>query len=309
MSLDPQIQIFINHLRAERGLSANTIDAYSNDLSQLSSMLLASTKAKEISWSKVNEPTLETIIIELKNAYYSDTSIARKLASLKSFFRFLHEENIVHSNPAEKLKVRRPTRTLPNSLSEQDVVRILNASSKRSGLEGYRDRAMFEVTYAAGLRVSEVVGPQGLQQSSLNLDDGWIRVTGKGSKERLAPVYPGIIELLRFYLNDIRPNLLARSKKSRRLTSALFVNSQGSSMTRQGYWLILKKTAAREGLEGKLSPHTFRHSFATHLLNGGASLRHVQNLLGHANISTTQIYTHLTDSQVREAFNKAHPRA
>ena len=304
---DLNIHSFINHLRAERGLSSNTINSYSSDLTQISKLLYP-TKAA-VDWVKVDQSTLEAMLIHFKDLHYSDTSIARKLASLKSFFRFLHEEGIVDSNPAEELNVRRPHRNLPSALSEEEVVRLLNAAGSRSGLEGSRDRVMFELTYAAGLRVSEVVGPKGLQLSSLNIDNGWIRVKGKGDKERLSPVYPGIAQMLHNYIDKVRPKFLARSKKNLRVTTALFINSQGTSMTRQGYWLILKKAASKENLGEKVSPHTLRHSFATHLLNGGASLRHVQSLLGHANISTTQIYTHLTSQQIKAAFSKAHPRA
>tara|TARA_Y100001936_G_C16086247_1_gene681979 strand:- start:3199 stop:4134 length:936 start_codon:yes stop_codon:yes gene_type:complete len=304
---NPHVHSFINHLRAERGLAANTVDAYRSDLQQISEYFSKDKITDNL--INVDQSSLEELILKLKNSSYSDTSIARKLASLKSFFRFLHEEGIVLTNPAEKLNVRSAYRNLPITLSEQEVVRLLKAASARTGLEGLRDRAMFELTYAAGLRVSEIVGPQGLQISSLNLENGWIRITGKGNKERLSPVYPGVAILIRHYVNEVRPKLLVRSKRNLRATSALFINSRGTSMTRQGFWLLLKKTAAKEGLETKISPHTLRHSFATHLLNGGASLRHVQSLLGHANISTTQIYTHLTNQQIKEAFRKAHPRA
>jgi integrase/recombinase XerD len=168
---------------------------------------------------------------------------------------------------------------------------------------------MIELTYAAGLRVSEVVGPTGVELGGLGLDDGWVRVMGKGSKERMVPLYPGIVARLKHYVREARPQLAGRGDRRRRPSPAVFLNARGKPLTRQGYWLVLKRCAAVAGIETRLSPHTLRHSFATHLLRGGAPLRHVQELLGHASIATTQIYTHLTDDQVRKVFEGAHPRA
>jgi integrase/recombinase XerD len=168
---------------------------------------------------------------------------------------------------------------------------------------------MLELTYAAGLRVSEVVGPNGIELASLNLDDDWVRVLGKGSKERVVPLYPAITERLRYFIREARPVLAARGDSRRAAPRAVFLNAQGRPLTRQGFWLALQRAVAVSGVTMKVTPHTLRHSFATHLLRGGASLRHVQELLGHASIATTQIYTHLTDDQVRRVFDHAHPRA
>lgn len=300
---DQQIQSFLSHLRAERGLSANTIAAYRGDLLQLRHHL----RTKR--WDAVREADIAASRIRLKQLDYADTSIARKMAAARSFFRFLLEEGAVGSIPAEKVQVRRPARSLPNVLSEDEIVQLLRAASARPGPAGVRDRVMLELTYAAGLRVSEVVGFQGIEVGAINPDAGWVRVRGKGSRERLAPVYPGIMGQIATYIEDVRPKLLAHSRSKNPITTSLFVNLSGGPMTRQGYWLCLRRAAALANLRKKLTPHTLRHSFATHLLRGGASLRHVQELLGHASISTTQIYTHLTDHQVREAFNRAHPRA
>ncbi len=304
---DQQIEAFLSHLRAERGLSANTIAAYRADLTQLQRLL--GRGPSDIRWTAVAQRDVENARLTLAKRGYSETSLARKTAASRSFFRFLLEEGVIDSNPAEHMRSRRPARSLPDVLTEQEAARLLKAASARPGPEGVRDRVMLELTYAAGLRVSEVVGPQGLSVAALSLDSGWIRVLGKGSKERLAPVYPGIVHQLASYVRDIRPQLLAHSKRRGPVTTALFLNARGGAMTRQGYWLVLKRAGARGEIRRRLSPHTLRHSFATHLLRGGASLRHVQELLGHASISTTQVYTHLTDRQVRETFERAHPRA
>ena len=303
---DQEIDAFLSHLRAERGFSANTVAAYRSDLLQLR---IALAESGDVRWAEVAQRDVEEARLSLGDAGYSGASLARKLAAARSFFRFLHEEGAIDDNPAERLQARKPSRILPNVLAEREVVALLRAASERPGPEGVRDRVMLELTYAAGLRVSEVVGPQGLELSALNLDDGWVRARGKGAKERLAPVYPGVVRQIARYVSGARAELLARSKRRGPVATALFLNANGRSMTRQGYWLILKQAGARAGVERKLTPHTLRHSFATHLLNGGASLRHVQELLGHANIATTQIYTHLTGKQVREAFEHAHPRA
>lgn len=304
---DQQIEAFLSHLRAERGLSVNTIAAYRSDLAQLQEALVGS--GRDVRWAEITQRDMEDARLGLGDQGYAGTSLARKVAAARSFFRFLLEEGVIDANPAERLKAPRPSRTLPDVLSERDVVRLLQAASERPGPEGVRDRVMLELTYAAGLRVSEVVGPQGLGLSALSLDDGWIRVFGKGSKERLAPVYPGIVRQISAYVRDVRPQLLAHAKRRGPVATALFLNSNGYPMTRQGFWFVLKKAGARAGISKKLTPHTLRHSFATHLLHGGAPLRHVQELLGHASIATTQVYTHLTDHQVREAFEHAHPRA
>ena len=304
---DQQIEAFLSHLRAERGFSVNTIAAYRSDLAQLQEALVGN--ERDVRWADVSQRDVEDVHLSFGERGYAGTSLARKIAAARSFFRFLIEEGVIDTNPAERLQTRRPSRTLPDVLTERDIVRLLQAASERPGPEGVRDRVMLELTYAAGLRVSEVVGPQGLELSALSLDGGWVRVYGKGGKERLAPVYPGIVLQITSYVREVRPQLLAHAKRRGPVPSALFLNANGYPMTRQGYWFVLKKAGARADISRKLTPHTLRHSFATHLLHGGAPLRHVQELLGHASIATTQVYTHLTDGQVREAFEHAHPRA
>ncbi len=309
-SPDEQIEAFLNHLRAERGFSLNTIASYQSDLEQLAAEFQKKDQApRDIDWDDIGAPLLERYSLGLVERGYTLSTQARKIAAVRSFFRFLAEEGVVRENPAERLVVRRPMRVLPDVLTEAQVVAVLRAAEARPGPEGARDRVMLEITYAAGLRVSEAVGPQGLGVERLQLDAGWVRVLGKGAKERLVPLYPGIVERLRHYLAEARPQLLARSLGGRQPTTMVFLNSRGRPITRQGYWLVLKDCARRAGISAHLTPHTLRHSFATHLLRGGAPLRHVQELLGHANIATTQVYTHLTKEQVREAVEKAHPRA
>ena len=303
---DQLIDAFLSHLRAERALSPNTVAAYRADLDQLAGMLASS--PRPIDWVRVTPRDLDSYSSRLRDLGYAESTIGRKIAAVRSFFRFLIEETVVETTPAEHLRPRRSGRPVPHVLSEAEVVALLESADGPAPASA-RDRAMLELTYAAGLRVSEVVGPQGLDVGGVSLDSGWVRVLGKGSKERLVPLYPGIVERLRAYLRDARPQLVARARRSRTRSAALFPNARGAPMTRQGFWLVLRRCAARAGLGSRLSPHTLRHSFATHLLRGGAPLRHVQELLGHASIATTQVYTHLDDAQVREAFTRAHPRA
>jgi integrase/recombinase XerD len=303
---DAQVAAFLSHLRSERGLAPNTVSAYRSDLAQLAGVLWK--RLVELNWARVTSRRLEDYTFALVDQGYGRASIARKIATTRSFFQFLAEEDVINRSPADRLRVRRAGRSLPNVLSELDVVAILEASGTGPGPERVRDRAMVELTYAAGLRVSEVVGDSGVELSRLNLDDGWVRVLGKGSKERVVPLYPGIVDRLRSYIREARPLLGAKAQR-RAGPRALFLNARGKPLTRQGYWLVLRQAVAVSGVAGRVTPHTLRHSFATHLLRGGASLRHVQELLGHATIATTQIYTHLTDDQVRQAFESAHPRA
>jgi integrase/recombinase XerD len=306
---DPHIEAFLAHLRAERGFSPNTISAYRSDLSQLATIIRPGQRT--IDWAGLRKRKLDDYSIKLGRLGYGAATRARKIAAVRSLFGFLAEEAIVSHNPADHLRAKRQGQTLPDVLSEDEVVALLETAAEKSWPEGERDATMLELTYAAGLRVSEVVGPLGISLASLQLDSGWIRVMGKGSKERVVPLYPGIVDRLHHYIREVRPTLVTRGSLKSRATrqTALFLNAQGRPLTRQGYWLIIKQCAAQARIASRLSPHTLRHSFATHLLRGGASLRHVQEMLGHANIATTQIYTHLSGDQVRREYEKAHPRA
>ena len=222
---------------------------------------------------------------------------------MKSFYSYLTAEGVVEKDPTETLSSPRVGKTLPKALSVREIDELLEQPRKRSTPEAKRDRAMLELLYATGMRVSELVALD-LDSIELHNNLATVRCVGKGSKERLIPIHEQAVHALRIYLQDARPEM-ARSKRER----GLFINRRGERLTRQGFWLILKNYARLANIPSDVTPHTLRHSFATHMLRGGAPLRSVQELLGHANISTTQIYTQLTDEHVRRVYEHAHPRA
>ena len=294
-----RVNTFLNYLAVEKGFSGNTIVAYRNDLYQLIRFVEDSTE--EHAWENVNQQILSLFVLNLGKNGYSSTTIARKIASAKSLFSFLLEEGSIPENQAEDLVSPRIGRTLPTALSENEVNLLLKAPMEFHDREAPRDKAMLELLYATGMRVSELVS---LNLSDINLSEGYIRCFGKGSKERLIPIHEAAVEDLTFYIDTTR-NDLQRNKREQ----ALFLNRRGDRLTRQGFWLILKGYADKVGIKSSVTPHTIRHSFATHMLRGGASLRQVQEFLGHASISTTQVYTHLTDEHLRQEYDQAHPRA
>jgi integrase/recombinase XerD len=294
---------FLDYLAVEKGLSQNTIEAYRNDLQQLASFMQEeATKLGSIPpWSGFNRQSMLRYLLNLKERNYAPTTVARKVAAAKSFFSFMTSEGIIKTNPTEDLGSPKVGKSLPKPISVSQVRRLLEQPAKLATLEAKRDRAMLELLYACGMRVSELV--------SLNLDDvdtegGYVRCFGKGHKERLIPVHKQAALAVEEYLKETRPQL-AYSETEK----ALFLNRRGERLTRQGLWQILKGYAKSAELETEITPHTLRHSFATHMLNGGADLRAVQELLGHANISTTQVYTHLTTEHIRSSYEKSHPRA
>ena len=293
---------FLSYMTAERGVSVHTVAAYRNDLNQLVDYLHSqpSLNGSAGFWDSVDERTLTKYVLWLHDQGYSDTTRARKVASARSFFRFLVEEGFRATDPSENLSSPRVGRSLPEVLTLEEVEELLRAPSGDSPLDS-RDRAMLELLYASGTRVSELVS---LDLEDIDLDQGFIRCFGKGSKERLIPVHPNAVKVLQDYLEYGRP-ALAKQRSGR----ALFLNRRGERITRQGFWLVLRSRAKQAGITRKMTPHTLRHSFATHLLRGGAPLRHVQELLGHASVTTTQVYTHLTSEHVRTEYEKAHPRA
>lgn len=294
-----QINAFLHYLGVEKGFSGNTIAAYRNDLYSLAEYLRKG--GRHSSWQDLGSDTLADYVVDLQNRGYSPTTLARKIASVKSFFAFLVEEGIVVVNPTEELRAPRIGRTLPKALSEEEVERLLRAPAQLQTPEGERDRAMLELLYATGMRVSELVS---LDLDDVNLDQGFVRCRGKGDKERLLPFHEDASETLQEYIEDARVTL-----KGPRKERALFLNRWGDRLTRQGFWLILKEHAADAGITTPVTPHTIRHSYATHMLRGGASLRQVQEFLGHASISTTQVYTHLTDDHLKDEYERTHPRA
>ena len=295
-----EIDTFVNHLAVERGLSANTLAAYRNDLSALAKFQCPKNKPA-ISWGSVKERDIRNFLDDLDKRGYSLATKSRKIASAKSFFNFLKSEGIIHNNLMDEVRQPRSGQVLPKALSIEEVDLLLNFKSEKQSTEDLRDGVMVELMYAAGLRVSELVG---LNIRDVDLDVGSVRTIGKGYKERIIPIYETAVKSISEYVTIIRP-IHSQSQKQ----EALFLNRRGSRLTRQAVWLRLRKLAITVGISDKITPHMLRHSFATHLLHGGASLRHVQELLGHSNIATTQIYTHLTDKHIRNEYAKAHPRA
>ena len=298
-----EIQSFLNHLSIEKGFSENTIYAYRNDLGQLATFVeeLAMVQGYDPQWSTVDRNLLISYILNLKERNYAPATMARKVAAIKSFFGFLVSEGIIKSDPTENLSSPRVGKSLPKPLSAAEVEALLGEPAKLSSPEAKRDVAMIELLYAGGMRVSELMATN---TGDVNLDAGFVRCFGKGSKERIIPIHRKAAQALEEYLVEARPQLL-RNKEA----NALFLNRRGERLTRQGFWLILKAYAKAAGIKTVVTPHTLRHSFATHMLSGGADLRAVQELLGHANISSTQVYTYLTTEHARQAYEKAHPRA
>ncbi|MBN1946118.1 MAG: site-specific tyrosine recombinase XerD [Bradymonadales bacterium] len=298
--LDDAIEQFLAHLRVERGLARNTLRAYGTDLAQFAAFLVEQGKrrADEASPELVNQFMLDRL-----DRGESTRTLARKLVSIRRLYRFLAQERMVVADPTATIDSPPIRRTLPVVLSESEVERLLSAPGTDTA-EGLRDRTMLEVLYATGLRVSELVG---LRLRNLDLTVGLIRTMGKGSKERLVPLTDPAISLLSTYLSQVRPSLLAKAG-GRGATDALFVTRRGRPMTRQGFWKNLKRYALVAGIRTEVSPHKLRHSFATHLLEHGADLRSVQELLGHSDISTTQIYTHVTRERLKRIHRTYHPR-
>ncbi|MBI4282691.1 MAG: site-specific tyrosine recombinase XerD [Chloroflexi bacterium] len=302
------VKVFLDYLTAERGLSQNTVSAYGNDLSQLVDFLEESWHLPSGSrgWQSVGQPMLTQYALDLQKRGYSATTRARKIASAKSFFNFLFEEGLISQDPTESLASPRIGRALPKSLSEEEVGLLLEEASRGSSLEARRDMAMIELMYATGMRVGELVS---LAVGDLNLKEKYVRCLGKGAKERVINIHDEAVNALDTYLREVRPHLLSQRKEDGVNEDALFLNRRGERLTRQGFWLILKGCGRRANMKTPITPHTLRHSFATHMLRGGAPLRYLQELLGHASITTTQVYTHLAQEQVQKEYDKAHPRA
>jgi len=293
---DPDILIdqFVHHLRMEKGLSNNTVQSYSRDLNRFVEYL-----------SQNNIYLLDTTQAQIQqylgflNKSLSIRSLNRNLSSIKMFFRFLRLEGEIEHNPSRLVVSPKLPKRLPKTFSLEEVERLLNAPDPSTDL-GLRDQAMLELLYATGLRVSELVG---LMVSNLNLEAGFIRTLGKGAKERMVPVGEKALEVTRRYLFQARQNILKG-----RSSTHLFLNSRGKPISRQGFWKIIRKYGIMAGIKNHITPHSLRHSFATHLLEGGADLRAVQIMLGHADISTTQIYTHVTGERLKQVHEKYHPR-
>ncbi|MGB8000027.1 MAG: site-specific tyrosine recombinase XerD [Anaerobacillus sp.] len=296
--MEDQVQDFLHYLIVERSLSKNTLDAYRRDLAQYSKHL--NEKEALSSFQEVRRTHIVNYLYELKDQGKASTTIARNIASIRSFHQFLLREKAVDQDPSVHIETPKTERKLPKILSTSEVEQLLEAPDYSTPF-GKRDRAMLEVLYATGLRVTELVD---LKTEDIHLTMGFIRTIGKGNKERIVPLGSMAREALTTYLGEGRGQMMKRNK-----TDFLFLNHRGERLSRQGFWKILKKLAVKANIVKPLTPHTLRHSFATHLLENGADLRAVQELLGHADISTTQIYTHVTKARLKDIYSTYHPRA
>jgi integrase/recombinase XerD len=300
-----RVEAFLHYLSAERGASKNTIDAYRNDLSGFTAFAGSESNNGHSPDTPrcIDRDLVIGYIADLNGRRYAKATVARKVAALKSFCAFLLDHGDLTSNPTAQIDSPRAPKPVPKPMSTEEVDALLAVPLNSDTPEATRDASMLQLMYATGMRVTELV--------SLNLDSlhlvpppAYVRCVGKGAKERTIPVHSEAVSALERYLDDSRPALLKG-----RPQSALFVNRRGERLTRQGFWLILKGYARTAGINSHVTPHTLRHSFATHLLRGGASVRDVQELLGHANVSTTQVYTQLADEHLREVYEAVHPRA
>ena len=294
--ISSELERFTTALWLERGLSDNTREAYSRDVQGLNTWLLDQSRGNALTAS---ESDVQAYLGARLSQGSSHRSISRLLSSLRSFYQYLVREGDLSSDPTQHLDRPKPSRPLPKSLSESEVDQLLNAPDTSVMVE-HRDLAMLEVLYASGLRVSELVG---LTLPQLSLNQGVVRVFGKGGKERLVPLGEAAIETVTDYLGATRQALLKD-----RQSDVLFPSNRGKVMTRQTFWYRIKIYAKRAGIDPNLSPHTLRHAFATHLINHGADLRVVQMLLGHSDLTTTQIYTHVARSRMQALHEKHHPR-
>ncbi|QQE76917.1 site-specific tyrosine recombinase XerD [Alicyclobacillus sp. SO9] len=288
---------FIDYLSVERGLSKNTLESYQRDLTSFAVYLkkLSSTGLLE-----ANRTHLLGYMSYLQSCGRANSTMSRNLASLRSFYHYLLRSEVIEADPTVHVETPKIEKRLPKVLTVDEVERLLSAPNTASA-SGIRDKAMLELLYATGIRVTELIS---IQISDVNLSAGFLKCMGKGSKERIIPIGDVAQGALRGYLNGSRDKLLRKHQ-----TEALFLNHLGEQMSRQGFWKLLKKYSQAAGITKDITPHTLRHSFATHLLERGADLRSVQEMLGHADISTTQIYTHVTRGRLKEVYATAHPRA
>lgn len=299
--LDVAIDAYLTYLHVERGLAPATIRAYRADLADF-----AASRGTSRTWAGGSGPVVDYLAARTRRGRRSDpglatSSLRRRAAALKGFYRFAYGEGTIGTDVAAHIDLPRASRLLPETLTVDEVERLLDAAAGSP-----RDRALLELLYAAGLRISEVIG---LDREDLSIDGAFVRVIGKGDKERLVPVGEVALDAITGWLNGPRQTLLQVANVAPLRGGPLFLGDRGRRLARQQAWAAVKRAAAQAGLAARVSPHTLRHSFATHLLEGGADLRIVQELLGHASISTTQLYTHLTGERIRDVYSRAHPRA
>lgn len=295
--IDILIQRFLDHVAVERGLSDNTVASYGRDLAQFAGFLAK----RDVSDARdIDEACLTGFLDKLNREKYAATSVARKVSAVRNLIKFLCAEREIDKSPLIALETARPPRRLPKTMDIDEVSRLLDAPDIRDDL-GLRDKAMLETLYATGLRVSELIN---LEVDEVSLRMGFLRCVGKGDKERAVPLGEIAAEYIRAYIDRARSRLTGGER-----SEYLFLTKQGHPMSRVMFWKIIKKYAAQAGISSPITPHTLRHSFATHLLERGADLRSVQEMLGHASIATTQIYTHVTRDHLREVYAESHPRA
>ncbi len=302
LNFDLAASSFLNHLQIERGLAANSISAYRRDLNKFAVFL----KDKQL--SDVDPETITHFETSLREANISVASINRVDSTLRSFFKHLQQE-YGYADPTLEIAPKKSARRLPKALTIAQIVSMINASLREGQPITFRDQAMLELLYSSGARVSELIGINLSDLSKIETDDGiltTLKLRGKGSKERIVPLGSFASKAIEDYMVRVRPELAAKSSKT---TAALFLNSRGSRISRQSAWQMVLDAAEAAGVSDHVSPHVFRHSYATHLLDGGADIRVVQELLGHASVTTTQIYTLITIDKVRESYSMAHPRA
>jgi integrase/recombinase XerD len=294
-ALSPRIDAFLSMIAVEKGLSRNTLEAYSRDLARFTEFVLERALSR---WDEVTSSDVRAYVSWIRQRGLGTKSVARHLVTLRRFYRFLESEGVVTRSPVPKLSLGNGARKLPQILSAEELRTLLNQPSPAKAL-GRRDRAMLELLYASGLRVSELVT---LETRQVNFQGDYLLVKGKGSKVRAVPFGRWAREKLLDYLRDVRPRL------ARRAGPFLFITRSGKPLTRQAFWKLIRGHARAAGIDRRVTPHTLRHSFATHLLEGGADLRAVQSMLGHADISTTQIYTHVDGARLKAAHRRFHPR-
>jgi integrase/recombinase XerD len=287
---------FYNYMVAERRLAPNTVEAYARDLDRHLAFIAQN---RELQLGECLRSDLTLFLSSQKSLGLSARSLARMLSSIKTFYNYLIIEGVMQQNPFQDVQTPHLEKRLPVVMTREEVETLIKAPDTDTPL-GLRDRAFFEVLYATGLRVSELIG---LRMDNLNFNAGFVIVMGKGSKQRIVPLGEVALGWLQDYLAQVRPVLMKRS-----VNSYVFVNRGGSSMSRQGFWKLIKKYCLAAGITKTISPHTLRHSFATHILEGGADLRSVQVMLGHADIDTTQIYTHVANTTLKKIHDTYHPR-
>jgi integrase/recombinase XerD len=299
MEFSVAISAFLNHVKVEKGLSSNTVSAYKRDLVKFDDFA----RKQKLSLEAISRDDLVDFLAGLYRQKLESRTVARQLVTLRNLFRFAQTQDLISVDPSVNLESPKIRRTLPGYLRLEEVERLLEQPDERTPL-GLRDRAMLEVLYSTGLRVSELIG---LRVSDLDAKVGCVRCIGKGDKERIVPVGRKALGMVEKYLRQARAHLCCKGKSAS--SPVLFVNRRGGALSRVGVWKILSAYGRRAGLRRPIKPHMLRHSFATHLLEGGADLRSVQLMLGHADISTTQIYTHVVEERLKQIYKAHHPRA